>query len=159
MKNKTLPSLTQRLNAGAISGLFGGLFFGLLLGILGILPEIASLVGSTFSIVGFIIHMFISIFFGALFGFVMAGQFHKFWHGIVLGAAYGIFWWVLGALIIMPALQGLGIQVNNALTPLYLLSLIGHLIYGVATGISLAIFSRAQTKESQILKPAYLSVN
>jgi hypothetical protein len=48
---------------------------------------------------------------------------------------YGIIWWVLGPLVIMPMMMGMGVQFAAAFTGPMLMSLMGHLIYGALTGL------------------------
>jgi uncharacterized membrane protein YagU involved in acid resistance len=59
----------------------------------------------------------------------------------VLGLGYGVVWWVLGALIIMPAQLGMPVFMFNATA---WQSLMGHLIYGLALGLVFAGLARRQ---------------
>lgn len=46
--------------------------------------------------------------------------------------AYGVFWWVLGALILMPLMLGMPLFVVDTMA---LFSLMGHLAYGLILGL------------------------
>ncbi len=52
---------------------------------------------------------------------------------------YGLVWWVLGALITMPAALGMPVfQINQT----SLMSLIGHLIFGALLGLTFVALNR-----------------
>lgn len=50
---------------------------------------------------------------------------------------YGLVWWGLGPLLIMPAWMGMPVLSLNAMTGR---SLMGHLIYGLVLGVAYALF-------------------
>ncbi|MBA3799226.1 MAG: hypothetical protein H0X18_09065, partial [Geodermatophilaceae bacterium] len=50
----------------------------------------------------------------------------------LIGMAYGVVWWVLGALLIMPAQLGMPVFVLNTTA---WQSLMGHLLYGLVLGV------------------------
>jgi uncharacterized membrane protein YagU involved in acid resistance len=52
----------------------------------------------------------------------------------VAGVVYGIVWWVLGALISMPLMLGMPQMVFVIEQP-QIMSLMGHVIYGVITAL------------------------
>ncbi len=61
---------------------------------------------------------------------------------IVAGAvAYSIVWWVLGALILMPLGLGMTQMVLVIGGPQWM-SLMGHMIYGLVTGLLLVALTR-----------------
>jgi uncharacterized membrane protein YagU involved in acid resistance len=124
----------RRIVAGVIGGVAGGLAFGALMGMMGMLPMVAGLVGSNSAVVGFIVHMVLSALIGAGFGLAFGAQSHSYAQGAGWGLAYGAIWWVLGPMILMPLLMGMGPQFGAAFTTPMLMSLMGHLVYGVVTG-------------------------
>lgn len=137
MATKTLPTTnaawlrTALLGAGA--GLVGGLVFGLMMASQGMLPMVGMLIGQDNATVGFIVHMVISAFIGATFG-VIATRFPSGWAAsIVGGGIYGVIWWVLGALILMPLMLGMSHMVLQ-IGDMQISSLIGHVIFGVLMG-------------------------
>jgi hypothetical protein len=133
-------SWVQRLVAGIIGGVVGGLAFGALMAMMGMLPMVASIVGSKSAVVGFLYHMFNSVVIGAMFGLILGGLSRTYVRGVVFGLLYGVVWWVLGPMILMPLLLGMGSegiasQFGAAFSAPMLMSLVGHLIYGLLTGL------------------------
>jgi uncharacterized membrane protein YagU involved in acid resistance len=127
-------SISTAIKAGAVAGLGGGLVFGLMMGMMGMLPMVGMLAGQESAVVGFIIHMIISAFIGATFG-VIATRLPAGWATVIIGGGvYGIVWWVLGALILMPVMLGMTQMVFVIGGPQWM-SLLGHVIYGVVTGV------------------------
>ena len=118
--------------SGAFAGLAGGLVFGMMMWMMGMLPMVGMLVRQENSAVGFIVHMTISAFLGAVYGLI-AGRFALKWTtALVGGILYGIIWWVLGALVMMPLMLGMTQMVFQIGQP-QLFSLMGHIIFGVVT--------------------------
>lgn len=130
-------SLGKRALAGVAGGLAGGMVFGMLMAKMGMLSMIASMIasmaGSHSAWVGFGIHLMISVLIGlgltVLFGNRLLTGYRR---GPLVGLAYGIFWWVLGTLMIMPAMLGMPLF---ALDLTAVLSLMGHMIFGVILGL------------------------
>jgi len=126
-------STATGLKAGAIAGIGGGLVFGIMMGIMGMLPMVGMLVGVQNALVGLVVHLAISAFIGATFGFI-ATYLPSGWLAATLaGGAYGIVWWVLGALIMMPLMLGMSHMVFVVGGPQWM-SLMGHIIFGVIMG-------------------------
>lgn len=100
---------------------------------MGMLPVIASMVGSDSAIVGFGVHMMISVLIGlgltVPFGNRLLTSYGR---GAIVGFAYGVVWWVLGPLAIMPAMMGMPLF---TIDPSAWMSLVGHLAYGVILGL------------------------
>jgi hypothetical protein len=118
--------------AGAIAGLGGGVVFGMLMGMMGMLPMVGMLIKQDNAIAGLGVHMVISAFIGAMYGAV-AGRLSLTWvTTAIAGMVNGVVWWVLGALILMPLLLGMN-QMVLVIETTQLMSLMGHLIYGLVT--------------------------
>lgn len=98
------------------------------------LPMVAMLVGSQNQLIGFVVHMVISGVIGAIYGIVAVRLPLNYTMGILAGAVYGVLWWVLGALVLMPLILGMSAMILQV-GPLQWMSLIGHLIYGVIVGL------------------------
>jgi uncharacterized membrane protein YagU involved in acid resistance len=96
---------------------------------------VAGLIGSSSAVVGFGVHMVISAIIGALFGIALGTQAQNYTSGSLWGLGYGALWWVLGPLVLMPLMMGMGVRFGAALTPPMLMSLVGHLIFGLLTGL------------------------
>jgi len=127
-------SISTAIKAGGIAGLGGGLVFGIMMGMMGMLAMVGMLAGQESAVIGFIIHMLISAFIGVTFG-IIATRLPSGWGATVIGSAvYGIVWWVLGALIMMPLMLGMTHMVFVIGGPQWM-SLVGHIIYGVVMGV------------------------
>lgn len=82
-------------------------------------------------------HLFNSAVIGAIFGWILGGRVHAYALGFTLGPLYGVFWWILGGLILMPILLGMPAFAPLMMEPMRLAavgSLIGHIIYGLILG-------------------------
>jgi uncharacterized membrane protein YagU involved in acid resistance len=77
-------------------------------------------------------HLIISAIIGAVYG-VIAPRLPAGWLvAMGTGIVYGVIWWVLGALVLMPLLLGMGDMVFQ-IGDMQLMSLIGHVIFGIIT--------------------------
>lgn len=126
--------MDNKWNLGISAGLVGGAVFGVMMAIAGMYPMISSMVGMENAIVGFVIHLIISIVIGIIFAvllgdFVMGGPSMR---AILVGGVYGLIWWVLGPLLIMPAAMGMPLFAVDAQTG----SLFGHVIFGIIMGFA-----------------------
>jgi hypothetical protein len=137
-----VPALTGRLIGGAISGVVGGAAFGVMMGAMGMLPMVAMLVRSESAFIGLLVHLVISAIIGASFGLILGPRAQTLQAGALWGTVYGSVWWVLGPLLIMPSMMGMGPQFGMALSMPMLMSLVGHAIYGVVTGLAYPVAAR-----------------
>lgn len=106
---------------------------------------VAMVVGSTSVVVGWLYHLVNSAAIGALFAALLGPRTHGAPSGAAWGAAWGALWWVLGALIIMPILLGMPALAPLRMAPMRPVavgSLVGHLVFGVMTGIVYARLAR-----------------
>jgi uncharacterized membrane protein YagU involved in acid resistance len=121
--------------SGAMSGIVAGVVFGAMMGAMGMLPMVAMLLRSSSALFGFVLHLVFSAIIGALFGFAFGPRALEKGKGIVLGLLYGLVWWFLGPLVIMPVWLGMGVQLTAAGMQMALPSLWGHLVYGFILGL------------------------
>lgn len=135
-----------RLTAGALGGLVGGVLFGLLMQVGGMIGMVAGLVGADGAAIGWLVHLAISVALGI--GFTLLPVPLQAGTGTVVaaGAAYGVAWWVLGALLAMPLVMGMPVlQVGG----MQLMSLLGHIVYGVAlAGVARAVQAGATSSDA-----------
>ncbi len=129
---------TRELKWGAYGGVAGGLIFGAMMGMMGMLPMIGSMVGQPTAAVGFVVHMVNSAIIGAGFAVVLGRFVSGTRSGVGTGLAYGVAWWILGPLTLMPLLMGMGFGVNWNVTAAtaMLPSLVGHLMFGSILGLA-----------------------
>lgn len=138
--SRTADALPARLAAGVVGGLTGGVAFGVLMQTMGMLAMVAMLVGGESVGVGWLVHLAISALLGAGFAAVAGAWASGLAAAVGLGAVYGLVWWVLGALTLMPARLGMQLfTVNTAAWQ----SLMGHLLYGLILG---AVFAVTQAR-------------
>jgi len=147
-RSSASSSLVQRIIGGVVGGVVGGLVFGAMMAVMGMLPMVAMVVGSGSAAVGFLYHMFNSVIIGPVFGLIFGSLSHTYGQGAVWGLLYGAIWWVLGPLVLMPLMLGMGLQFGMAFTAPMLMSLLGHLIYGVLTGLVYVAYVRLRPATS-----------
>ncbi|MGQ0550067.1 MAG: NAD(P)/FAD-dependent oxidoreductase [Armatimonadota bacterium] len=130
------PSLRRDVVAGAAAGFIGGLVFSWAQQAQGLRAATSGLVGVTSLGAGVALDLVISIFIGATFGAIFRYQSLGYAPTISSGVLYGLLWWMIGPLTLVPALTGNGptwsLQEANAALP----SLVGHVLYGALTGLS-----------------------
>ncbi|MGE5252270.1 MAG: hypothetical protein ACM3QS_18870 [Bacteroidota bacterium] len=148
MSTSTRTPLIQSLaarafRAGAAAGILGGIPFGMMMAMMGMLPMIGMLVRVNTAFAGMLVHAAISAVTGAIYG-LYAARLHQTWRSAALaGLAYGVIWWVLGALILMPALLGM-FQNILVIGQMQWLSLMGHMVFGIVLSLSfLWLYHRA----------------
>jgi uncharacterized membrane protein YagU involved in acid resistance len=125
---------------GAGAGIVGGIVFGLMMQMM--MPPMMGLIGSLVGApgLGWLGHLVFSAIIGAGFGATLARLVAGWGTAVGYGLVYGFVWWILGPLLIMPALMGLGPPFGMAFFGDMLMSLVGHLVYGAITG---AVFKAA----------------
>lgn len=127
-----LSSVTHRVGYGVLGGIAGGIVFGLLMQMMDMIGMVAQLVGSSSAAVGWVVHLAISAFIGASFAVLLGSLSRALVPAALFGMAYGVVWWVLGALLIMPTQLGMPVlEINSTAWQ----SLMGHLLYGLVLGI------------------------
>ncbi len=126
------------IGAGLKAGLVGGLVFGVMMAMMGMLPMIAMMIGSSSAVWGFAIHMGISVYIGAVYALVARRLPARTALHLAAGVLNGVVWWVFGALIAMPLALGMPEMVLAVGQP-QVMSLIGHLVFGLVTAL---VFSR-----------------
>ena len=136
----------KRLIAGIVGGLAGGVLFGAMMQMMGMIEMIGGLVGQETAAVGWAVHLGISALFGLVYA-VTFGVLSSSWgRAVGFGAVYGVIWWVLGALLIMPAWMGMPVLQVGAMQ---IQSLIGHLVFGVALGVVFQALAQTVSTRSE----------
>ena len=132
----------RSLGWGAAASLAGGLLFSLVMVTTGVLPQIANLVGGSSPVLGFVVHMGISTLIGMSYGVLFAYEAPDFGSGIAWGLTYGLVWWFVGNLTLLPILLGRPFVWTTEAAAAGLPSLVGHLIYGAATACAFLLLER-----------------
>jgi uncharacterized membrane protein YagU involved in acid resistance len=139
--NKIICACTppQRAMIGAMGGIIAGLVFGMMMNLLNMIGTIAMLVGSKSTAVGWAVHLAISMFIGIAFSILAEQRLKSVSVGLAYGIVYGIFWWVLGALILMPAKLNMPLFHFNTMA---WQSLMGHVVFGMVLGALTVVLPR-----------------
>ncbi len=130
-----VPPLIQALIIGGIGGLLGSFVF--LWGIKNadFFPLVASLIGSNLGVVGHLLHYIIGVVIGISFGFLFYKHLHSVGASSILGLSYGILWWFVGPLTLMPLFLGnspiWSLEGARSVFP----ALIAHMLYGSLLGL------------------------
>ncbi|MBI3049950.1 MAG: hypothetical protein HYY76_16745 [Acidobacteria bacterium] len=133
--------------AGIVGGLVAGVVFGIMMqmmtaptpegGQMPMINMVGMIVGSPTASVGWLYHLFNSAVIGAIFAWVLGQRSFSYGPALGWGAAYGVLWWVLGGLVLMPVLLGMPAFAPLMMPEMRMVamgSLIGHLIYGLILG-------------------------
>jgi hypothetical protein len=142
--------MPSKLPAGALAGLISGVIFGVMMQMMTaptpegprmpMMAMVAQVVGSSSLVVGWLYHLFNSAVIGAIFGWLLGGRTgDRVGTAVVLGSGYGVGWWVLGALILMPLALGMPVFAPlrmKPMVPVAMASLMGHILYSAVLGTS-----------------------
>ena len=137
-------SLPRALLVGGAAGVAGGWAFGRWMAQVDFFPLISGLVNSNSAMVGVTLHFAIAVFIGASYGMLFQRDVRGPGSSLGWGLAYGIFWWFLGPLTLLPVLVGDPVDwsYQHAGSALLFGSLLGHAIYGLLIGLIYAALDR-----------------
>lgn len=128
-------NITRAICAGGFAGVFGGWAFGAWMERAGFFPLIATIVRSNSRDVGIALHFSIAIVLGMSFGLLFQREIRGLGSSLVWGAAYGMLWWFVGALTLLPILAGSPAEWSYRHAAALFGSLVGHIIYGLIVGL------------------------
>lgn len=147
--------MRSKVVAGTVAGLIAGVVFGIMMQMMTaptpdgkeipMMQMVAMVVGSESVASGWIYHLFNSAVIGAIFGWLFGNRLSGYGSGLMWGGLYGIVWWVLGGLVLMPLFLGMAPFAPLMMAPMRMVavgSLIGHLIYGLILGAGFVWLSR-----------------
>lgn len=136
----SVQALPKNLVMGAAAGVVAGIPLGIIMQIrdadpammpgIKVIDLVGDLISSPSTGLGWLIHLFNSALFGAVFVLLFSRWLTRRGPAMMLGLLYGIVWWVVGALWIMPTWLGMDAMVFEVGTNQWW-SLVGHLIYGL----------------------------
>src|SRR5688500_12927410 len=139
--------MRSRVLAGLIAGLIASVVFGLGMQLMTaptpdgvrmpMMAMVAKVVRSDSLAVGWLYHLFNSAVIGAISGWLLGDRATTYGTGVGWGAAYGLLWWVLGGLVLMPLFLGMPVFAPlkmPEMRPVAMGSLFGHLAYGLILG-------------------------
>ncbi len=125
----------QAIGWGSLAGLIGGLFFTIVMVGIDFLPTVASLLGSSSRVTGFIVHLAIADVIGVSYGLAFRRTSYDATSALGWGVTYGVLWWLLGPLTLLPLLLGSPPTWSAAAAVAAFPALVGHLVYGAALGL------------------------
>jgi hypothetical protein len=139
--------MRSKVVAGIVAGLIAGVVFGIMMQMMSaptpdgkqvpMMQMVAMVVGSESVAIGWLYHLFNSAVIGAIFGWLFGSRLSGYGEGLLWGGIYGIIWWVLGGLILMPVFLGMPPFAPLMMPPMLMVaigSLMGHIIYGLILG-------------------------
>ncbi|MDP9313220.1 MAG: DUF1440 domain-containing protein [Chloroflexota bacterium] len=132
----------RSLGWGAAASLAGSLLFSLVMIATGVLPRVAHLLGGSSPVLGFLVHLIIGVLIGMSYGILFQHEAPNVGAGIAWGLVYGLAWWFIGHLTLLPILLGGTFTWTMEAAGAGLPSLIGHLIYGAATAAAFLLLER-----------------
>ncbi len=127
---------------GSLAGVVGGWAFGKWMAQVNFYPLIASLVGSNSRMVGEWLHFLFAVIIGITFGMLFQREVRGLGSSMACGVAYGIFWWFLGPLTIMPLWLRKPLDWSNDHSSDLFGSLVGHIVYGLIVGLLYGLLDR-----------------
>ena len=128
-------SFSRALAVGGFAGIIGGWAFGKWMAQVHFFPLIAGLVHSESIMVGVTLHFIFAVIIGATFGVLFQADVRGYGSSMSWGAAYGMLWWFLGPLTILPKWQGGMLDWSYERGGALFGSLVGHIIYGLIVGL------------------------
>ena len=135
-------SWPRALIVGGLAGIVGGWAFGKWMAQAGFFPLIAGLVGSQSRAVGVTLHFTFAIIIGASLGVLFQRDLRGYGSSMGWGMAYGILWWFVGPLTVMPIWAGQPLDWTWQRGAALFGSLVGHIVYGLIAGLIYAAFDR-----------------
>ena len=144
--------MRSRIVVGIVAGLIGGVVFGMMMQMMAapdgkpMMAMVAQVVRSESLVVGWLYHLFNSAVMGGIFGWLLGNRIGGYGAGLLWGALYGIAWWILGGLILMPLFLGMSPfapLMMEKMRPVAMGSLMGHIIFGLVLGISFLLLNRS----------------
>jgi uncharacterized membrane protein YagU involved in acid resistance len=135
-------SLPRAIMGGGVAGVVGGWAFGQWMAAVNFYPLVAGLVHSVSPDVGMTLHFLIAVVIGASFGLLFQPDIRGLGSSMGCGLGYGIFWWFLGPLTLLPVLQGQPVEWSYEHGSDLFGSLVGHIVYGLLVGLVYAVTDR-----------------
>ena len=135
-------SWPRALVVGGLAGIAGGVAFGKWMAQAGFFPLIAGLVGSESAGVGMTLHFVFAVVIGMSLGVLFQKDLRGFGSGMGWGLGYGILWWFVGPLTVMPLWLGRPLDWTWTRGAALFGSLVGHVVYGLLAGLLYAAVDR-----------------
>ncbi len=135
-------SLPRAIIGGGLAGIAGGWAFGRWMEQVNFYQVIASLVGSSSNMVGNSLHYMFAATIGAGFALLFQRDVRSYGSSMAWGMAYGILWWFLGPLTILPLWLGKPLDWSYIHASAEFGPLIGNIVCGLTIGLFYAVVDR-----------------
>lgn len=135
------------LVAGGLAGGLAGLLFSVVVPSQDMMPMVAALYGAEGPVWGWVFHLLHSVAFGVIFAVIaraarrLTGGAGEVVGGSILGAVYGAAVWLIFAAFVMPTWIGEVTEMSPPTPDWNTLSLVAHVVYGVALGVLLPVLA------------------
>lgn len=153
--------MERRIAAGAAAGLIAGVIFALLAQLIvvstpdGARTSMVIMAAAAVHSYGWLAGWIASLFYGVVIGGFFGRLLHSHTRPLddqtltVLGGMYGMGWWIVSSVVVVPALLGrvpLSSDAVAVVRPVALASLAAHLVYGVILGFTFARIAKYVTR-------------
>jgi hypothetical protein len=128
-------SFARALVVGGFAGIIGGWAHGKWMAQVAFFPVVAGLVHSNSMMVGITLHYIFAVIIGASFGVLFQRDVRGYGSSMAWGAAYGLLWWFIGPLTILPKWQGHMLDWSYERGGALFGPLVAHIIYGLIVGL------------------------
>ncbi|HUA86787.1 MAG TPA: hypothetical protein VMB85_23180 [Bryobacteraceae bacterium] len=135
-------SWTRAVVVGGFAGLFASLIFSRWMYLGDFFPLVASLELHSRS-TSVALQFLVALVIGSTFGLLFQRDVRSLGSSMCWGLGYGIFWWFLGQLTILPLLGGSRLDWSAERASLLFGSLVGHILYGLILGVVYATVDRS----------------
>ncbi len=137
-----VPPLVRALVVSGLAGLLGAWVF--LRGIesADFFPLVASILGMQEKMAGVALHYFFGLVIATLYGLLFHADIRGSGSAIVWGLSYGVLWWMIGPMTLLPALTGTPFTWTIEVARVNFPPLVAHLLYGATVGWSYALVNR-----------------
>ncbi len=141
-KIKNSFSWPRAILVGGVAGSVGGWAFGKWMEQVNFFPLVANIVNASTRESGIMVHYAIAIFIGVSFGILFQRDVRGHGSSMGWGMAYGLLWWFIGPLTLLPLLLGKPLDWSVVRGSELFGSLVGHVIYGLIVGLIYATLDR-----------------
>jgi hypothetical protein len=129
-----------------VAGLTGALVSAPLMFATGVLPRTAGPGTAFSSALGLAVHLLIGAVLGMSYGLLFRDEAPTAGWGFLWGSVFGIIWWYLGPMTLLPLLLTGECDWSNDAASQLLPSLLGHLVYGGVTAVAFFAFERRRMR-------------
>lgn len=132
----------RTLQWGALAGAVGGAISSPIMLATGVVSRVAGVDTTLSTFRGLALHLLVSAAIGMTYGLLFRREAPSIGAGIAWGWVFGLIWWYLGPLTVLPLLLTGACDWTPAAASALLPSLMGHLIYGAATAFTFLLLEQ-----------------